>query len=46
VTIKPTIFASATAKSDRYDGQLRDLAELGGSTETAILTVTTDNVRG
>jgi transaldolase len=46
VTTKPTIFASAMAKGDRYDGQMRDLAELGGSTETAIFTVTTDDVRG
>jgi transaldolase len=46
VTTKPTIFASAMAKGDRYDGQMRDLAELGGSTDTAIFTVTTDDVRG
>lgn len=46
VTTKPTIFASAMAKGDRYDGHMRDLAELGGSTETAIFTVTTDDVRG
>ena len=45
VTTNPTIFASALAKGDRYDGQLRDLAELGASTETAIFTVTTDDVR-
>jgi transaldolase len=42
VTTNPTIFASALAKGDRYDGQLRDLAELDASTETAIFTVTTD----
>jgi hypothetical protein len=46
VTTKPTIFASAMAKGDPYDGHMRDLAELGGSTETAIFTVTTDDVRG
>ncbi len=45
VTTNPTIFASALAKGDRYDRQLRDLAELGASTETAIFTVTTDDVR-
>ncbi len=45
VTTNPTIFASALAKGDRYDGQLRELAELGASTETAIFTVTTDDVR-
>ena len=45
VTTNPTIFASALAKGDRYDGQLRHLAELGASTQTAIFTVTTDDVR-
>ena len=45
VTTNPTIFASALAKGDRYDGQLTHLAELGASTETAIFTVTTDDVR-
>jgi transaldolase len=45
VTTNPTIFASALAKGDRYDRQLRDLAELGASTETAIFTITTDDVR-
>ena len=29
VTTNPTIFASALAKGDRYDGQLSHLAELG-----------------
>ena len=45
VTTNPTIFASALAKGDRYDAQLNHLAELGASTETAIFTVTTDDVR-
>jgi transaldolase len=45
VTTNPTIFASALAKGDRYDAQLSHLAELGASTETAIFTVTTDDVR-
>ena len=45
VTTNPTIFASALAKGDRYDGQLSHLAELGASTETATFTVTTDDVR-
>ena len=45
VTTNPTIFASALATGDRYDGQLSHLAELGASTETAIFTVTTDDVR-
>lgn len=35
VTTSPTIFASALAKGDRYDGQLSHLAELGTSRETA-----------
>ncbi len=45
MTTNPTIFASALAKGDRYDAQLSHLAELGASTETAIFTVTTDDVR-
>ena len=45
VTTNPTIFASALAKGDRYDAQLSHLAELGASTEAAIFTVTTDDVR-
>jgi transaldolase len=45
VTTNPTIFASALAEGDRYDGQLRDLAGLGASAKTAIFTVTTDDVR-
>ena len=45
VTTNPTIFASALAKGDRYDGQLRDLAGQSASTETATFTVTTDDVR-
>ena len=45
VTTNPTIFASALAKGDRYDDQLRDLAEAGAGTATAIFTVTTDDVR-
>jgi transaldolase len=45
VTTNPTIFASALAKGDGYAAQLGHLAELGASTETAIFTVTTDDVR-
>jgi transaldolase len=45
VTTNPTIFASALAKGDRYDAQLSHLAELGASTEAAVFTVTTDDVR-
>jgi hypothetical protein len=45
VTTNPPIFASALAKGDRYDAQLSDLAEQGASTEAAVFTVTTDDVR-
>ena len=45
VTTNPTIFASALAKGDRYDAQLSDLAGQGASTEAAVFTVTTDDVR-
>jgi transaldolase len=38
VTTNPTILASALEKGDRFNGRLRDLAELGASTETAIFT--------
>ena len=45
VTTNPTIFTSALAKGDRYDAQLSDLAGQGASTEAAVFTVTTDDVR-
>jgi transaldolase len=45
VTTNPTIFASALAKGDRYGAQLGHLAEQGASTEAAVFTVTTDDVR-
>jgi transaldolase len=45
VTTNPTIFASALAKGHRYDAQLSHLAEQGASTEAAVFTVTTDDVR-
>ena len=45
VTTNPTIFASALSKGDRYNGQLRDLAERGAGPEDAVFTVTTDDVR-
>jgi transaldolase len=45
VTTNPTIFASALSKGDRYDDQLGDLADLGASVDTAVFTVTTDDVR-
>jgi transaldolase len=45
VTTNPTIFASALSKGDRYNGQLRDLAERGADPEAAVFAVTTDDVR-
>ncbi len=45
VTTNPTIFASALSKGDRYDDQLRDLAEQGADVDTAVFSITTDDVR-
>ncbi len=45
VTTNPTIFASALAKGDRYDGQLADLAASNADVDTAVFMVTTDDVR-
>jgi transaldolase len=45
VTTNPTIFASALAKGDRYDDQMRDLAARGADLDTAVFAVTTDDVR-
>jgi len=45
VTTNPTIFASALAKGDRYNGQLADLAASNADVDTAVFTVTTDDVR-
>jgi transaldolase len=45
VTTNPTIFASALSKGDRYDEQLRELAEQGADPEAAVFAVTTDDVR-
>jgi transaldolase len=45
VTTNPTIFASALSAGHRYDDQLRDLAARGADVETAVFTVTTDDVR-
>jgi transaldolase len=45
VTTNPTIFASALSAGDRYDDQLRELARQGADAETAVFTVTTDDVR-
>jgi transaldolase len=45
VTTNPTIFASALSKGDRYEDQLRDLAEHGADVESAVFIITTDDVR-
>jgi transaldolase len=45
VTTNPTIFASALSKGDRYDDQLAELADLHADVDTAVFTVTTDDVR-
>jgi transaldolase len=45
VTTNPTIFASALAKGDRYDDQLRDLAARGADVDAAVFAITTDDVR-
>jgi transaldolase len=45
VTTNPTIFASALSKGNRYDDQLRDLAEQGADVDTAVFNITTDDVR-
>ncbi len=45
VTTNPTIFASALSSGDRYNDQLRALAEQDSDPETAVFAVTTDDVR-
>lgn len=45
VTTNPTIFASALAKGDRYDKQVRRLAEAGTDVDQTIFLITTDDVR-
>jgi transaldolase len=50
VTTNPTIFAGALADGERYDDQVRELAEAGGDVDTdlvdkAIFTITTSDVR-
>jgi transaldolase len=45
VTTNPTIFASALARGDRYNDQLGDLAARDADVDTAVLAVTTDDVR-
>jgi transaldolase len=45
VTTNPTIFASALAKGDRYNAQLRELADRHADVEQAVFAITTDDVR-
>ena len=45
VTTNPTIFASALSQGDRYNEQLADLAARDADVDTAVLAVTTDDVR-
>jgi transaldolase len=45
VTTNPTIFANALSKGDRYEDQVRALAERGADVETALFEITTDDVR-
>lgn len=45
VTTNPTIFASALAKGERYDEQLRELAVGGASIDEAVFAITTTDVR-
>ncbi|MCR6690072.1 transaldolase [Cellulomonas sp.] len=45
VTTNPTIFASAIAAGDAYDAQLAELAAQGADVDTAVFTITTDDVR-
>jgi transaldolase len=45
VTSNPTIFASALAKGDRYEDQIRTLAGRGADLDTAVFEITTDDVR-
>ncbi|WP_456789016.1 transaldolase [Cellulomonas sp. P5_C5] len=45
VTTNPSIFASALAKGDAYDEQLRELAADGADVDAAVFRITTDDVR-
>jgi transaldolase len=44
VTTNPTIFASALAKGERYDAQVKELAAAGTETTAAIFEITTQDV--
>ena len=45
VTTNPTIFAGAIANGERYDAQVRQLAEGGMGVDEVIFALTTDDVR-
>jgi transaldolase len=44
VTTNPTIFASALAKGEAYDGQVAELAAAGTNVTDAVFEITTDDV--
>ncbi|WP_067814300.1 transaldolase [Nocardia inohanensis] len=45
VTTNPTIFQGALAQGHDYDAQVRELAAQGADVDTAVKTITTDDVR-
>ena len=45
VTTNPTIFAKAVSEGDAYEAQLAELAAAGAGPESAVLALTTDDVR-
>jgi len=45
VTTNPTIFALALSKGEAYEGQVEQLARAGVSTDEAIFSITSDDVR-
>ncbi len=45
VTTNPTIFASALSDGERYDTQVRDLAQAGADIDAAVFELTTHDVR-
>jgi len=44
ITTNPTIFASALAKGEAYDEQVRELAASGADVDKAVFEITTDDV--
>jgi len=45
VTTNPSIFASALAEGDRYDDQVRELADAGADVDKTVFALTTTDVR-